>query len=67
MMRKSMYRRMHCLLYVQTDLESVTEVQLTDQSKLGTTLDTQKFKDKTVKLTKHEHLVQLGNYHQKFR
>ena len=51
----------------QTDLESVTEVQLTDQSKLGTSLDNQKFKDKTVKLTKLEHLVQLGNYEQKFR
>ena len=53
---------------LQTDIESLPELTLADQSKLGTTLDgARKFKDSSIKLNKNEHVVQLGNYAQKFR
>ncbi|KAF2102425.1 hypothetical protein NA57DRAFT_52004 [Rhizodiscina lignyota] len=50
-----------------TELDARAKILLTDQSKIGTTLDGQKFKDASVELAKHEHVVQLGNYQQKLR
>ena len=39
---------------------------LEDDSKIGTTLDGEKFKQETRTLTKDEHTIQLGSWDQKF-
>ncbi|KAK5154956.1 hypothetical protein LTR04_005917 [Oleoguttula sp. CCFEE 6159] len=51
----------------QAKLHTRSELTITDDSKIGTTLDGQKFFKSSKVLTKDEHTIKLGSYEQVFR
>lgn len=70
MKRYIVYRRPQLffwLIIAQLNVYSRSNITITDESKLGTTLDEQKFNNETRALTAHKHLIKLGNYEQILR